>query len=308
MMSNAPEPTSVLVVGATGMLGRKIARALLAKRGLADVRLMVRPDSAEQAKTRAALDSLVKLGGRVMMGDLADRASLVEATRGVEVVISALQGGPDVIVEGQKALLDAAKRNGVRRMIPSDFAVDLFEVEEGWHPLLNMRREADRTIAASGLEHVHVLNGVFMEYLFEPQFGVFDVEHGTAAYWGDGTAELDMTTTDDTALYTAEAALDRSLPSGKFAIIGDRMDVLAAGRVFEEVRGRHLAPHSQGTLAGLERHITETKAANPDPMAIVPAAYQLAMFSGRATLKDLQNSRYPAIKPASLRDYLAKAG
>lgn len=305
-MSNSLIP--VLVVGATGMLGGKITRALLAKGGAASLRVMVRPGSADDARTKAKLDGLARLGAEVVPGDLADHASLGDATRGMEVVVSALQGGPEVIVQGQAALLDAAKLNGVRRMIPSDFAVDLFEVEDGWHPLLNMRKEADRAVAASGLEHVHVLNGVFMEYLFEPQFGVFDVAAGTASYWGDGTTKLDMTTTDDTARYTAEAALDRDLPSGKFAVVGDRMTVLEAGRVYEEVRGKHLAPRSQGSLAELERHILDTKAGNPDPMAIVPAAYQLAMFSGRATLKDVQNSRYPSIAPTRLRDYLAKAG
>ena len=304
-MSSSSIP--VLVVGATGMLGGKIARALLAKGGAASVRVMVRPASADGARTKGKLDELARLGAEVVSGDLADRASLADATRGMEVVVSALQGGPDVIVEGQIALLEAARRNGVRRMVPSDFAVDLFEVEDGWHPLLNMRNEADRAIAASGLEHVHVLNGVFMEYLFEPQFGVFDVAAGTASYWGDGTTKLDMSTTDDTARYTAEAALDRGLPSGKFAVVGDHMTVLEAGRAYEEVRGKHLAPRSQGTLAELEQHIRDIKAANPDPMAIVPAAYQLAMFSGRATLKDVQNSRYPAITPTRLRDYLTKA-
>lgn len=299
-------PTPVLVVGATGMLGGKIARALLAKGGAASVSVMVRPGSSDEGEVKAKLDELVRLGAAVVVGDLADHASLAAATRGMEVVVSTLQGGPDVILEGQVALLDAAKRNGVRRMIPSDFAVDLFEVEDGWHPLLNMRKEANRAIAASGLEHVHVLNGVFMEYLFEPQFGVFDVEHGTAAYWGDGSALLDMTTTDDTASYTAEAALDRSLASGKFAVVGDCMTVLDAGRAYEEVRGKHLVPRQQGTLADLERHILDTKASNPDPMAIVPAAYQLAMFSGRAALKNVQNSRYPEIVPTSLRDYLGR--
>jgi hypothetical protein len=76
--------------------------------------------------------------------------------------------------------------------------------------------------------------------------------------------------------------------------------------VYAEVRGKPLTASPQGSLADLERHILDTKAANPDPMAIVPAAYQLAMFSGRATLKDLQNSRYPSIVPTRLRDYLAR--
>lgn len=304
-MSHSTIP--VLVVGATGMLGGKIARALLAKGRAVSFRVMVRPGSTEDEKTKAKLGELTRLGATVISGDLADRASLVEATRGVEVVVSALQGGPEVIVEGQKALLDAAKANGVRRMLPSDFAVDLFEVEDGWHPLLNMRKEADRAIAASGLEHVQVLNGVFMEYLFEPQFGVFEVARGTGAYWGNGATKLDMTTTGDTARYTAEAALDRSLPNGKFAIVGDRMTVLEASRVYEDVLGKHLALHSQGSLNELEQHITDTMASNPDPRAIVPLAYQLAMFSGRATLKDLQNDRYPDITPTRLREYLTIA-
>jgi uncharacterized protein YbjT (DUF2867 family) len=301
-------PIPIVIVGATGMLGGKIARALLAKGEAASVRVMVRRGFTDDPKAKSKLEELSRLGAEVVHGDLADYASLIEATRGMEVVVSALQGGPDVIVRGQAALLDAAKRNGVRRMVPSDFAVDLFEVEDGWHPLLNMRKEADRAVAASGLEHVHMLNGVFMEYLFEPQFGVFDVTAGTASYWGDGTTELDMTTTDDTARYTAEAALDRDLPSGKFAVVDDRMTVREAGQVHEEVLGKHLAPRSRGSLAELERHILGTKASNSDPMAIVPAAYQLAMFSGRAALKDIQNSRYPFITPLRLRDDLAQAG
>ena len=252
--------TSVLVVGATGMLGGKIARALLDQGPAAKTRLLVRPGSADDPKLKSALDELVRRGATVVHGDLADLKSLNGATSGIDVVISALQGGPEVIIEGQKALLDAAKRNGVRRMIPSDFAVDLFEVKDGWHPLLNMRKEADQAIAASGLEHVHILNGVFMEFLFEPQFGVFDVEKGTVAYWGDGKTKLDMTTTDDTARLTAAAALDASLPSGKFAIAGDCIDVLAAAALYERILGKHFTPHSHGSLEDLKQHILDTKA------------------------------------------------
>ena len=299
--------TNVLVVGATGMLGGKIARALIAKHGDADVRLMVRPGSDKDEKVKDKLAEMVRLGATVVPGDVGDRESLLAATHGIDVIVSALQGGPDIIIDGQMALLEAAKANGVRRILPSDFAVDLFEVEDGWHPLLNMRKQADKAIASSGLEHVHVLNGVFMEFLFEPQFGVFDVAKGTGTDWGDGTTELDMTTTDDTARYAAAAALDRSLPNGKFAIAGDRMTVLDAAKVYEKICGRNLALHSQGSLDELQQHITETKASNSDPMAIVPMAYQLAMFSGRAQLKDLQNSRYPNIKPVKLQDYLANS-
>ena len=41
-------------------------------------------------------------------------------------------------------------------------------------------------------------------------------------------------------------------------------------------------------------------------MVIVPAAYQLAMFSGEAALKNLQNSRFPNIKTTTLSEFLSR--
>ena len=55
--------------------------------------------------------------------DLADAPSLDRATDGVDVIISAVQGGPDFIVKGQVALAEAGKRNGVPRILPSDFGL-----------------------------------------------------------------------------------------------------------------------------------------------------------------------------------------
>ncbi len=301
-------PIPILVVGATGMLGSKIARALLARPAEAKVCVMIRPGTAEDTRTLTVVRELAELGADMVTADLADPVSLLAATRGMEVVVSALQGGVEIIVQGQLALLEAARRNRVRRFIPSDFAADLFEVEDGMHPLLNMRKEADRAIAASGLEHVHVLNGVFMEFLFAPQLGVFDPDRGAATYWGDGKMKLDMTTTDDTASYTAAAALDRSLKSGKFAIRGDSLDVFEASRLYETARGVHFRMTSQGSIGELEQRIVDARDSDSDPMAIVPDAYQHAMFSGRAALRDVQNDRYPNIRPLSLGQFLAASG
>jgi uncharacterized protein YbjT (DUF2867 family) len=85
------------------MLGGKIARALLAKGDAARVRAMVRPGGAPDDRTQAKLDELARLGADLVLGELADHSSLTQATRDMEVVVSALQGGPEVIVEGQLA-------------------------------------------------------------------------------------------------------------------------------------------------------------------------------------------------------------
>jgi len=83
---------------------------------------------------------------------------------------------PD-IVDGQVALAGAAAQNGVRRFLPSDFAIDLFAAPEG-APQFDMRRRADSVIDALPLEVVHVLNGAFMDMMLDPSTAAaVDLDH-----------------------------------------------------------------------------------------------------------------------------------
>ena len=92
-----------------------------------------------------------------------------------------------MIVDGQLALARAAARNGVRRILPSDFALDIFKAPPGEHVYFDLRREADELIADTGIEHVHVLNGAFMDGFVD---AFFDHETRTATYWGSGERAL----------------------------------------------------------------------------------------------------------------------
>lgn len=122
--------TTVLLAGATGMLGRSIATHLVARDDTV-VRLLVRDPSAVDGDKATALDDLIGRSAEVVAGDVTDPDSLDAATRGVDVVISALQGHADIIVDGQIALAESAVRNGVRRFFPSDYAIDLFAAPAG---------------------------------------------------------------------------------------------------------------------------------------------------------------------------------
>ena len=75
--------TIVAIAGATGDLGGRIAAALRA--GGAEVRALVRQESDSQALTQ-----LREQGCEVVLVDLGDAATLREALRGADVVISAL--------------------------------------------------------------------------------------------------------------------------------------------------------------------------------------------------------------------------
>ncbi len=105
------------VTGATGFLGSHIAR-VLADQG-ADLRLLVRPTSN--------LKNLEGLKADTATGDLRDPASLEKAIKGCETVFHVAADyrlwvrDPDEMyrsnVEGTRAILDAARKNGVRRVV-----------------------------------------------------------------------------------------------------------------------------------------------------------------------------------------------
>ena len=187
----------------------------LLDQGRVDLRLLVRPGPGDRTEKSAQLRSFVAAGARLVTGDLRDPIGLARAVEGADVVLSAVQGGRDVIVDGQVALAGAARRAGVRRFLPSDYALDFFKAVPGDLPSFDLRREAAERIGELGLEQVHVLNGAFLDLFVSPRGALeLDDERGTATFWGTGTEKFDATGVDDTARYAALAALDRDLPAG----------------------------------------------------------------------------------------------
>ena len=286
---------TVLLVGATGMLGSQIARHLLDQ---PDTRLRLLLRGGDAGK-RAALNPLLAYGAEVIEGDLADRASLDRATQGVDVIVSAVQGGPKVIIDGQVALATAGKRNGVRRILPSDFALDLFKATPGEHAAFDMRVEADRRIAEIGLEQVNVLQGGFME-LFLPGKGAINLDAGTIGFFGDGTQPIEVTSVKDTVRVAARVALDRSVPAGKFAVAGDRVSFREAGEIVSRHTGRPIKPISYGSEADLRAAMGKA-----DPEKRVMLAYLLYMTNGQTTLSDLQSDRCPSLRLERFADFVA---
>ena len=271
---------TILLAGATGMLGSRIAAHLLDQPD-ARLRLLVR--SASDNRLKPLLDH----GAEVLEGDLTNRASLDRATQGVDVIVSAVQGGPEVIIDGQAALAEAGKRNGVRRILPSDFGLDLFKATPGEHAAFDMRAKADAGIAALGLEQVNILQGAFMD-VFLPGMGAIDLEKGTIGFFGDGTMPIEITTVEHTARMTARVALDRTVQPGKFAFAGDRISFRQAGEIVGSQLGQTLKPVSYGSEADLRGVL-----AAADPQKRVMLAYLLYMTNGQTALTNLQTARYP---------------
>jgi hypothetical protein len=298
---------TIALAGGSGHLGSLIADAVLAKPD-AQLRLLVRPGS------RSKVAQLEKRGAQVVEGALgADSGgALASLCAGAYSVISAVQGGPDVIIDGQALLLRAAREAGVRRFIPSDYSLDLFKVRPGQIPTSDMRRTfASVADSERGqVEVVHVLNGGFLDR--GVMFGfirVIDPEKRTAYLWGDGMKPMDWTTYADTAAYTVEAAADERPVPSKLCVVGDVLDFQGIVRAYESGTGKKLRVERLGSLEDLDARIAQLQQGGPANFrSFLPLMYYRSVLNGEGKLDELMNGRYPSIRPTTVRDYVVKEG
>ncbi|MGA2974282.1 MAG: SDR family oxidoreductase [Spirochaetia bacterium] len=193
----------VLVVGATGLVGGEAARLLSAK-GV-EVRGLVRSSSDP---TKVA--GLEKAGVSIVRSDLREPESLAAACRGVDAVITTVSAMPfswqqgntiqDVDRRGQTALIDAARKAGVRRLIYVSFQHDAAVT----FPLGDAKIAVEKHLKASGLEYAVVQANFFMEAWLSPAFG-FDYGSGKAAVFGEGKNKLSWVSYRDVARTAVEA-------------------------------------------------------------------------------------------------------
>ena len=195
----------ILVAGATGTLGGKICRELI-KLNI-PVRAIVRKES-DPEKTR----SLEELGVDIFKVDLSDEQELIEACGNVSCVVSALAGLRDVIVDTQTKLLNAAIAAGVPRFIPSDFSTDFTLMPVNENRNFDLRKEFEDRLNKSPIKATSIFNGAFADIL-RYNTPLFNVPKKTIAYYDDKADwKIDFTTMDDTAAFTAMAALDETTP------------------------------------------------------------------------------------------------
>ncbi len=295
----------IAIAGGTGSLGGLIVEALLAKPDV-QLRLLVRPESQAKAS------GLVSRGVEVVTGDLAQgsEAALASLCHGAFAVLSAAQGGPDIIIEGQRRLLRAARDAGVRRFIPSDYSFNFFHLDDGENINADWRRAFAKIADAErgDTEVVHVLNGCFLDRRVLFGFlGAFDLSRQTAFLWGNGDQPMDFTTLEDTASYVAEIAIDDDPVPEVLSVVGDVLTFRELVSAYETASGRKLTVEQLGSMGDLEARIAKLRRENPsDSYVWLPLMYYCPMLSGKGKLDPLMNGRYPNVKPTGVADYVAR--
>jgi nucleoside-diphosphate-sugar epimerase len=291
---------NILVAGATGNLGGRIVRALRGQG--ACVRALVRHGTAQDK-----LERLQELGVDIAAVDLRNASEVTPACMGISCVVSALQGLWDVIVEAQTVLLDAAIKADVPRFVPSDYSVDFTKLPAGENRNFDLRREFHKRLDETSISATTIYNGAFAE-LLTGQMPLILFKPKRVLYWGNPDQRMDFTTIDDTAAFTAKAALDPSTPRF-LRIAGDQLSARDLAVLVSEVTGRKFKLFRAGSLGMLGALIRVARSFAPAEKQLYPAwqgmQYMRNMFDGRAMLEPLDNDRYPGIRWTTVRDVLS---
>jgi uncharacterized protein YbjT (DUF2867 family) len=291
---------TILLAGATGDLGERIAKALL-ERGAA-VRALVRPGTAADGVAR-----LRSLGAEIVQADYGDAAALRAACAGADCVVSALSGLREVIVDAQTRLLEAAVSAGVPRFIPSDFAIDFSKLPPGSNRNLDLRREFKARLDRAPIAATSILTGAFADMLT----GVAPIilfKRKRVLYWQNADQRMDFTAKDDVAAFTAAAALDPSTPR-TLRIAGEQVSARELAAQMSDVSGERYRLLRAGGLGLLGMLIRIARTVAPGEGDVYPPwqgmQYLHNMFGGRGKLEPLDNGRYPGLRWTTAREVLA---
>ena len=204
----------LLVVGATGTLGRQVARQALDEDH--EVRCLVRnPNKAIFLK---------EWGAEIVKGDLCDKSTLEPALKGVDAVIDAATArvtdnlsAKDVDWFGKVNLIQATKAAGVDRYI---FFSILNADKHPEVPLMNIKHCTELFLAESGLNYTILQLAGFMQGLIA-QYAIPILEEQVVWVSGESTPIAYMNT-QDIAKFAVRALSVPATEKKTFPVVGTK--------------------------------------------------------------------------------------
>ncbi|CAM6129248.1 unnamed protein product [Calypogeia fissa] len=213
-MSGTPvRGTSILVVGATGTLGRQIVRRALDE-GY-DVRCLVR-------SRPTPADFLRDWGATVVNGDLSKPETLPATLVGIHTIIDCATGRPEEPIrkvdwDGKVALIQCAKAMGIQRFV--FFSIHNCE-KHPEVPLMEIKRCTEKYLAESGLNYTTIRLCGFMQGVIG-QYAVPILEEKSV--WGtDAPTRVAYMDTQDVARLTLTALRNPKTEKKSLTLAGPR--------------------------------------------------------------------------------------
>ncbi|KAL0314676.1 UNVERIFIED_CONTAM: Isoflavone reductase-like protein [Sesamum angustifolium] len=202
------EKSKILIIGATGYIGKPIVEAS-AKSGHPTF-VLLRESTVSVPVKGQIVEGFKNSGVTVLIGDLYDHESLVKAIKQVDVVISTV--GLQQLAD-QVKIIDAIKEAGnVKRFLPSEFGndVDRARAEEPIKSAFKIKINIRRATEAAGIPYTYVVSHYFAGY----SLANLVQQSGTApprdkvVILGDGNTKAVFNVEHDIGTYTIKAVDD----------------------------------------------------------------------------------------------------
>ena len=289
----------VVVAGATGNLGGKIVKALLALD--VEVRAIVRLGSDIKK-----IKDLEQKGAKIFQVDTSNKSEISKHCKGAHCLVSALAGLKETVLDTQKIFLDAAIEANVPRFIPSDYSIDFTNLNEGQNRNLDFRREFHEYINKKPIKATTIFNGAFMD-LLTTDMPLILFKQKRILCWGNPNQILEFTTTENVAEYTAAVAIDENSPR-YLRIAGDALSCSDFVQLLTELTSKKYKLFRPGGIQLLNFLIKMTRFFAPSEKELYPAwqgmQYMRDMMEGRIIFQKYDNEKYPNIKQTSVKDFL----
>jgi uncharacterized protein YbjT (DUF2867 family) len=290
---------SILIVGATGLVGGEIAHKL-AKHGN-DVVAFVRG-----GRIHSKADELLSAGIGIIEGDLTSAETLAKAVEDSEVVVCTATSMPSAANDGLRrvdhdgilALIEAAEAEGVKKFIYVSFSGNIQEDS----PLKTAKRECENRLLASRMEVVIVRPSYFMEVWLSPALG-FDPTKSSVRIYGSGDAKVSYVSASNVSDFGALAAT-KTYPDKKTILeIGgpEPLSQLDMIRIVEKEWKKRMKTDCVPTEA------LESLHKSSDPLQKTFAALMLAYSKGDVVVGASSLAHQHAIKLQSVAEYASKS-
>ena len=280
-------PSSILVIGA-GELGDAVLCSLASHPARSNTRidLLMRPASinSQDEKKKKLIADMKALNVDVIPGDiLIDSTDQLTATFSkYHTIISCFgMGQPSGT---QLKIANAVLASGCQRYFPwqygidydivgRDSAQDLFTEQLGVRDLLRQQSKLDWVVISTGL---------FTSFIFEPVFGIVNVERDAVTALGSWDNRVTATAPEDIGKVVAEIALKRPDQNGVVFAAGDTVSMQQIADIVDQVTGKK-ASRSVKTVEQLKEEL----AADPDNGI---KKYQVVFAEGRGVAWDREAS------------------
>lgn len=233
---------SILVLGA-GELGTAVLEALVAhpERQGGTISVLLRQESinTSDAAKKEQHDRLRKLGIQFVAGDVIKNTAeeLAAIFKPYHTVIGCTGFG--MAPGTQRKITEAALAAGIPRWFPWQFGLDFEVVGAGSaHDLFDEQLDVRRRLRGqTATDWTIVSTGLFMSFLFLPEFGPVDLPRRTLRCLGTWDTGVTLTTPRDIGTMVAELVY-RPSPDASHAVVYIAGDTVTYGRVAELVQQR----------------------------------------------------------------------